>query len=242
MIILPAIDIKDGACVRLHKGDFGTVHKVAEDPLTTAAAFKQAGAVWMHMVDLDGAKTGARPNRELILRTVRASGLQVELGGGIRDMACVADYLEHGVSRVILGSAALKDPAFLKEAVKTYGARVAVGIDARGGMVATQGWTENSAVPYLDFARQVEAVGVQTIIFTDIDCDGELSGPNFEQLAALQQAVSCHIIASGGVRDAGHIRRLAQMGLYSTICGKSIYSGTLDLAQAVQIGGAQDAG
>lgn len=242
MIILPAIDIKDGTCVRLHKGDFGTVHKVAEDPAQTAAAFKQAGASWMHMVDLDGAKTGARPNRELILRTVRESGLRVELGGGIRSMACVADYLENGVARVILGSAALKDPAFLKAAAKAYGARVAVGIDARRGMVSTQGWTEDSAVSYLDFAKQVEAAGVQTIIFTDIDCDGELSGPNFKQLEALRQTVSCRIIASGGVRDAGHIRRLAQMGLYGAICGKSIYSGTLDLAQAIGIGGSQDAG
>lgn len=242
MIILPAIDIKDGACVRLHKGDFDTVHKVAEDPVQTAAVFREAGAVYLHMVDLDGAKTGHRPNRDLILRTIREGGLKTELGGGIRDMACVEDYLENGVERVILGSAALKDPAFLRQAVRAYGARIAVGIDARGGKVSTQGWTEDSSVSYLEFAKQAEDIGVKYIIFTDIDRDGELSGPNFEQLAALQRAVSCRITASGGVRDAGHIQKLADTGLYGVICGKSIYSGTLDLAQAIRIGGVQDAG
>lgn len=242
MILFPAIDIKNGTCVRLRKGDFGTAEKVAESPFETAARFREAGACYMHMVDLDGAKTGERPNRDLILQTVRESGLKTELGGGIRDMACVTDYLENGIDRVILGSAALKDPAFLKEAIHAYGDRIAVGIDAKNGFVATQGWLETSSVSYLDFAKTIEEIGVKYIIFTDIDCDGMLSGPNFEQLAALQNAVSCHITASGGIRDIMHIQRLKGMGLYGTICGKSIYSGTLDLAQAVEIGGAQDAG
>lgn len=242
MILFPAIDIKNGTCVRLRKGDFGTAEKVAESPFETAARFREAGARYMHMVDLDGAKTGERPNRDLILRTVRESGLKTELGGGIRDMACVTDYLENGIDRVILGSAALQDPAFLKEAVHAYGDRIAVGIDAKNGFVATQGWLETSSVSYLDFAKTIEEIGVKYIIFTDINCDGMLSGPNFEQLAALQNAVSCHITASGGIRDITHIQRLKEMGLYGTICGKSIYSGTLDLAQAVEIGGVQDAG
>lgn len=242
MIILPAIDLKGGACVRLRKGDFGTAGKVAEDAVETALSFGRAGARWMHMVDLDGARTGDRPNRELILRVVRESGLHVELGGGIRDMASVEDYLSHGVARVIIGSAALKDPAFLKEAVARYGGRIAVGIDARGGLISTEGWLRTSSVGYLDFARRMESVGVRQIIFTDIDCDGMLSGPNFDQLAALQQAISCRIVASGGIRDLAHIDRLRQMGLYGAICGKSIYSGTLDLARAVETGGDQNAG
>lgn len=239
MIILPAIDIKDGNCVRLLKGDFGTAQKVAEDPLKTASRFKAAGAGWMHMVDLDGAKTGKRPNRNLILNVVKQSGLKVEIGGGIRDMQCVDDYIEGGASRVILGSAALSDREFVKQAVAKYGEKIAVGIDARDGRIATRGWLDTSNVGYLDFAKEIEQIGVKYLIFTDISCDGTLEGPNFEQLEALQNAVSCSIIASGGIRDIGNIQKLCGMSLYGAICGKSIYSGTLDLAQAVKTGGTQ---
>lgn len=241
MIILPAIDIKDGTCVRLLKGDFGTVEKVADNALATATRFKEAGARYMHMVDLDGAKSGGRPNRQLILSTIKESGLKTEVGGGIRTMEDVADYLEHGVYRVILGSAALADPDFVKEAAKQYGAAIAVGIDAKDGFVATHGWLKTSSVPYLDFAKSIEAVGIRTIIFTDIACDGTLAGPNFASLAALQDTVSCNIIASGGIRDIAHIAQLEKMGLYGAICGKSIYSGTLDLRAAIKAGGMQDA-
>lgn len=241
MILFPAIDIRNGTCVRLRKGDFGTAEKVAESPFETAARFRAAGARYMHMVDLDGAKTGERPNRDLILQTMHKSGLKTELGGGIRDMACVEDYLEHGIDRVILGSAALKDPAFVKEAVRVYDDHIAVGIDAKNGLVATQGWLETSDVSYLTFAKAMEDIGVKYIIFTDIDCDGMLGGPNLEQLADLQKAVSCRITASGGIRDITHIQKLKEMGLFGAICGKSIYSGTLDLAQAVELGGVQDA-
>jgi phosphoribosylformimino-5-aminoimidazole carboxamide ribotide isomerase len=239
MIILPAIDIKDGNCVRLIKGDFGTAHKVAEDPFETAARFKEAGAAWMHMVDLDGAKTGERPNSNLILRVIKSCGLNVEIGGGIRDMRSASDYLDSGAARVILGSAALANKDFVKEAVVTYGEKIAVGIDALGGMVATHGWLNTSDVPYTDFAKEMEQIGVKFIIFTDISCDGMLEGPNFSQLEALQKAVSCNIIASGGIRDIDNISRLSSMNLYGAICGKSIYSGTLDLAQAVRTGGVQ---
>lgn len=237
MIILPAIDIKDGNCVRLLKGDFGTAQKVAEDPFKTAARFKSAGAEWMHMVDLDGAKTGDRPNRELIFNVIKRSGLKVEIGGGIRDMQCVEDYLEGGASRVILGSAALSDKEFVKQAVGKYGEKIAVGIDARNGKVATHGWVSTSDVSYIDFAKEVEQIGVKYIIFTDISCDGTLEGPNFLQLEALKKAVSCNIIASGGIRDLENIKKLCVMKLYGAICGKSIYSGTLDLAEAVKTGG-----
>lgn len=237
MIILPAIDIKDGTCVRLVKGDFGTAHKVAESPFDTAAGFKKTGARWMHMVDLDGAKTGKRPNRDLILRVVKESGLNVEIGGGIRDMRSVQDYLEGGAARVILGSAALENKAFVKEAVAAYDEKIAVGIDARGGKVATRGWLDTSDISFTDFAKIIEQMGVKYIIFTDISCDGTLEGPNFEQLQTLQRTVSCNIIASGGMRDIGNITRLRKMGLYGAICGKSISSGTLNLEQAIKTGG-----
>lgn len=242
MIILPAIDLKDGACVRLVRGEFGTAGKVAEDAVQTALSFTRAGAKWMHMVDLDGARTGDRPNRELILAVARSADICIELGGGIRDMASVEDYLSHGIARVILGSAAMRDPDFLRRAVSRYGARIAVGIDSRRGYVSTEGWLNTSRVSYLEFAKRMESVGVRQIIFTDIDCDGTLGGPNVEQLAALQAAVSCRVVASGGIRDIDHIAKLKKMGLFGAICGKSIYSGTLDLKRAIEIGGDQDAG
>jgi phosphoribosylformimino-5-aminoimidazole carboxamide ribotide isomerase len=242
MIILPAIDLKGGTCVRLYRGDFDTAGKVAEDPVATALRFKAAGARWLHMVDLDGAKSGGRPNRRLIIDTVAASGLKVEVGGGIRDMESVNDYLQSGVSRVILGSAALSDEGFVKEAARLFGGRIAVGIDAKDGFVATHGWLDKSSVPYIDFARRIEAAGIKYIIFTDIDCDGTLEGPNFERLEMLKAAVGCNIIASGGIRDNVHIEKLTRMGLYGAICGKSIYSGTLALEQAIKTGGIQDAG
>ena len=241
MVILPAIDIKDGNCVRLYKGDFGTVEKVAEDAVKTALAFKHAGACSMHMVDLDGAKNGGRPNRDLIMETAKASGLKTEIGGGIRDMDSVEDYLQNGLARVILGSAALSRPEFVREASKRYGDRIAVGIDAKNGFVSIHGWIETSEVSYLDFAKRMEDIGIRYIIYTDIDRDGTLEGPNFEHLAALQTAVSCNIIASGGIKDIGHIEKLTAMGLYGAICGKSIYSGSLELKAAVTVGGDQNA-
>jgi len=233
MIILPAIDIKDGNCVRLLKGDFSTAEKVAEDPLKTAAGFALCGASYLHMVDLDGAKSARPVNHEIILKTARQSALFTEVGGGIRDMAAVELYLQNGIKRVILGSVALKNPAFVKEAVKKYGKKIAVGIDAKNGMVSTEGWLNTSDIGYLELAKSMEQAGVKAIIFTDISKDGTLSGPNLEQLDAINRAVSCDIIASGGVTDISDIKALMALGLYGAICGKSIYKGTLDLKQAV---------
>lgn len=233
MYILPAIDIKDRRCVRLLKGDFATVHQVAEDPLETARSFQEAGAEWIHMVDLDGAKTGKRINGDIFEKVAAESGLKVELGGGIRSMDTLEDYFSKGVSRCILGSAALKNPEFVREAVKRYGYRIAVGIDALNGQVAAEGWLEVSEISYIELARRMEDIGVQTLIFTDISKDGTLSGPNLEQLDALSQAVSCNVIASGGIREVGDIKRLKERRLYGAICGKSLYSGTLDLAEAI---------
>ena len=233
MIILPAIDIKDKTCVRLYKGDFSTVEKVAEDPLETALSFKQEGAEWLHMVDLDGAKDALPKNRDIFLNVAAHSGLKVEVGGGIRSLDTVESYLSGGISRVILGSAAVKDPELVFSAVREYGNRIAVGIDAKDGMVAVEGWLDGSEVYFTDLAVQMEKAGVETIIFTDISKDGTLSGPNLSQLSALQKAVSCNIIASGGISDRKDIRALYQAGLYGAICGKSLYRGTLTLQDAL---------
>lgn len=237
MILLPAIDIHKGQCVRLVQGDFSTAHQVAADPLETALSFRQAGAKWLHMVDLDGAKEGRRVNEALFLKVARDSGLELELGGGIRTMEDITFYLENGISRVILGSVALRNPQLVRQAADQWGERIAVGIDARDGMVATEGWLAGSNVSYLDLAKAMEQAGVQTIIYTDIARDGTLSGVNLEQLEALSKAVNCRIIASGGVRNLEDIRACKELGLYGAICGKSLYSGSLSLAEALETAG-----
>ena len=239
MIILPAIDIQEGTCVRLFQGDFSTAQKVAEDPVDTAIQFRADGAAWIHMVDLDGAKHGSRENTETFLQVAARSGLQVELGGGIRDLETVSYYLERGISRVILGSAAVKNPALVQQAVQRYGSRIAVGIDAKNGIVATEGWLDRSGVSYLELAKQMEQIGVQYLIFTDISRDGTLSGLNLEQLDAINRAVSCRIIASGGVRSLADIEACQKLGLYGVICGKSLYQGTLKLKEAIRKAGEQ---
>lgn len=233
MRVLPAIDLKDGQCVRLQKGDYGTAHKVAEDAVETARGFLTAGAELIHMVDLDGAKDGTHANYDVVRRVLKETGAAVELGGGIRTMADVAAVLELGVSRVIIGSAAVKNPEFVREAVARYGDKIAVGIDALGGTVRTEGWLRDSGEDYIGFARLMESYGVRTIIFTDIDKDGMLEGPNFEQLARLREAVSCSIVASGGVSTLSDIRRLRELGIEEAIAGKAVYTGALDLAAAI---------
>lgn len=233
MRVLPAIDLKDGQCVRLQKGDYGTAHKVAEDAVETARGFLAAGAELIHMVDLDGAKDGTHANYDVVRRVLKETGAAVELGGGIRTMADVAAVLELGVSRAIIGSAAVKNPEFVREAVARYGDRIAVGIDALGGTVRTEGWLRDSGEDYIGFARLMESYGVRTIIFTDIDKDGMLEGPNFEQLARLREAVSCSIVASGGVSTLSDIRRLRELGIEEAIAGKAVYTGALNLAAAI---------
>ena len=239
MIILPAIDIKDGKCVRLRKGEFDTAEQVAANPYDTAAGFRKAGAAWIHMVDLDGAKDAKPINAEIFCKVAAESGLKVELGGGIRSMNTIEYYLERGIERVILGSVEVKNPALVKEAVQHFGSQIAVGIDAKQGMVATEGWLDTSNVHYIEMAKMMEAVGVQTIIYTDISKDGMLSGVNGEQLDAINQAVECNIIASGGVKSLADIELCKQLNLYGVICGKSIYSGSLSLAEAVAKAGVQ---
>lgn len=234
MIILPAIDIHEGKCVRLFRGDYSTAEVVAGDPLETAKSFREQGAHWLHMVDLDGAKAGKPVNHQLILSTADSAGMHVEVGGGIRNMQTVEDYLMGGASRVILGSAALEDPEFVKKAVKTYGKQIAVGIDALDGIAAAEGWTKKSGMDYLDVAKRMEDIGVQYIICTDIHQDGTQAGPNLEMLDKLNRSVSCNIIASGGVSSLLDIINLYDLGLYGAIAGKAVYAGTLDLKAAVR--------
>ncbi len=233
MIILPAIDIKDGNCVRLVQGDYGTAHKVAENYMKTAQGFVQAGAEWIHMVDLDGAKDAKPVNTEIFLDVAKNTSLKVEVGGGIRNLDTVESYLSQGISRIILGSVALKNPELVALAVKEYHEKIAVGIDAKNGFVAVEGWLDASTVDYISLAKEMCKMGVQTIIFTDISKDGTLSGVNREQLKALHDAVDCNIIASGGVHTMEDIKACTKMGLYGTICGKSLYQGTLNLKEAI---------
>ncbi|MGN0470951.1 MAG: 1-(5-phosphoribosyl)-5-[(5-phosphoribosylamino)methylideneamino]imidazole-4-carboxamide isomerase [Acutalibacteraceae bacterium] len=235
MIILPAIDIKDGMCVRLYKGDYSTAHKVADSAVETAKKFEADGAKYMHMVDLDGAKDGKRVNSDVILEVRKNCGLKIEVGGGIRSMESVEFYLENGIERVILGSAAIKDPEFVKEAVKNYASKIAVSVDALNGMVSADGWTDTSEINYIELSKRMEDIGVQYIIFTDISKDGMLSGPNLTMLDELKTSVSCNIIASGGVSNLKDIINLTDLDIYGAICGKSIYSGTLELSQAIEV-------
>ena len=239
MILFPAIDLKDGKAVRLYKGDFATAHQVSDDPLATAKAFYDAGARHIHMVDLDGARSGARQNGAIVQAVAQNSGLKVELGGGIRSMADLEEVFALGVWRCVIGSAAVSHPEFVKEAVAKYGERIAVGIDAMDGIVKTAGWEQSSGLNYLEFAKSMESMGVKTIIFTDIATDGMLSGPSFDQLADLQKAVDCQIVASGGVSSNEDLSKLNGMGLYGAIIGKAYYAGTVDLEQAVKEEGEQ---
>lgn len=235
MIIFPAIDIMDGTPVRLLRGDFDTAEQVAEDVLTTAKQFARVGCTWVHMVDLDGSLQKKPVNTDPILQVVEHTPLKVEVGGGIRTMEDIAFYLDRGVDRVILGSVALKNPELVQQAVDAYGDKIAVGIDAKQGTVATEGWTEDSQMDFIDLAKAMEKMGVATIIYTDIGRDGTLSGPDVQGLDRLNKAVGCNVIASGGVTTITDILVMKDKKMYGTICGKCIYKKTLDLREAVGI-------
>lgn len=235
MIIFPAIDIMDGKPVRLLRGDFATAEQVAEDVLTTAKQFARVGCTWVHIVDLDGSLQKKPVNTDPILQVVEHIPLKVEVGGGIRTMEDIAFYLDRGVDRVILGSVALKNPELVQQAVDAYGDKIAVGIDAKQGMVATEGWTEDSQMDFIDLAKAMEKMGVATIIYTDIGRDGTLSGPDVQGLDRLNKAVGCNVIASGGVTTITDILVMKDKKMYGTICGKCIYKKTLDLREAVGI-------
>lgn len=238
MILFPAIDLKDGACVRLVKGDMDQATIYAEDPGAQAASFADAGCEWVHVVDLNGAFAGRPVNAAAVDAILGAVEVPIQLGGGIRDRATIDFWLERGVSRVILGTAALRDPDLVRAAAGAAPGRVAVGIDARGGRVAVEGWAETSDMIVLDLARKFEDAGVAAIIYTDIDRDGVLTGPNVEATAALARAIDIPVIASGGVSSLDDLRALmavADSGITGVISGRAIYDGRIGLAEALAL-------
>ncbi|EAD2920549.1 1-(5-phosphoribosyl)-5-[(5-phosphoribosylamino)methylideneamino]imidazole-4-carboxamide isomerase [Listeria monocytogenes] len=235
MQIFPAIDLKNGQCVRLFQGDFSKKTVVNEDPIAQAKAFATDGATYLHIVDLDGALEGCPINLEIIQKMKITAKIPVQVGGGIRSMAQVDYYLESGIDRVIIGSAALTDPDFLRAAVQKYGAKIAAGIDAKNGFVATRGWLDVSQVSYLDLAKRMEKVGVETIIYTDISRDGTLTGPNLEQMANLKEHVKVNLIASGGVSSRADLEALAKLGLYGAIAGKALYNRQISMSDIVEV-------
>ncbi|MCE5217365.1 1-(5-phosphoribosyl)-5-[(5-phosphoribosylamino)methylideneamino]imidazole-4-carboxamide isomerase [bacterium] len=236
MLILPAIDLSDGKCVRLKQGDMNQKTVFSDDPAQMAVRWADAGAQVLHLVDLDGAMVGRSANLEAVERILKAIRIPVELGGGLRTRDDVARVLDLGVKWAIMGTSALSKPQELKRCLKEFGDRITVGIDARDGRVAVQGWTETSDVSALDLARKMEELGVRRIIFTDIATDGMLAGPNVESTRALAEAVSVDIIASGGVttlNDLRVLKALEPLGVVGAIVGRALYSGTIDLAEAI---------
>ena len=234
MNIFPAIDLYAGQAVRLYKGDYAQMTVYDPEPLNTAKKFEAAGAKYLHMVDLEGAKTGGTPNMDTIRRIVENTSLFVELGGGIRSMDVVERYLAAGVRRVILGTAAITDGDFVLRAVEQYGDAVAVGADVRDGQVAIKGWTELSGMTLDAFCEKFQRTGVRTLICTDISRDGAMQGTNRALYADLQRRYAMDIIASGGVSSLEDVRALAALGLYGAIIGKAYYTGAIDLKQAIE--------
>ncbi|MEK0286612.1 1-(5-phosphoribosyl)-5-[(5-phosphoribosylamino)methylideneamino]imidazole-4-carboxamide isomerase [Caldifermentibacillus hisashii] len=233
MILFPAIDIRDGKCVRLIQGDYGK-QQTYGDPVEMAKKWEEAGAEFLHIVDLDGALVGETKNLSAIQLILETIHIPIQLGGGIRSLEKVERLMEMGVSRVILGSAALRDEQFLDEALETYGSAIAVSIDAKNGFVATDGWTKTSEVEALAFAKKLEEKGCQTIVYTDIAKDGMLSGPNFSELEKINWETTMDVIASGGVSSLEDLRKLKALNMYGAIIGKAIYTGKINLEQALK--------
>ena len=235
MIIYPAIDLYEGKAVRLFKGDYAQMTVYSDNPPEIAQAFKAAGATHLHLVDLEGAKAGRPANLGVIRSIIAASGLFTEVGGGIRNMETVEAYLSIGVSRVILGTAAVENPAFLREALDKYGERIAVGVDLKDGFVAIKGWTEKSQLTAEAFFGQMERLGVKTVICTDISRDGAMKGTNRELYKALSEKYSIDLIASGGVSSMEDVAALRKMNLHGAIIGKAYYIGAIDLHEAIEV-------
>ena len=235
MELFPAIDLIGGCAVRLAKGDYTQKTVYSDNPAEVAKSFAAAGAKYLHVVDLEGAKDGGTPNLETIQNIVENGGLLVEVGGGIRSEEVIQKYLDAGVFRVILGTAAVQNPAFLEEMVQKYGEKIAVGVDIKDGMVAIKGWTEVSAESCFDFCEKLQKIGVKTIICTDISKDGLLSGTNLELYKELSEKFSVDIVASGGVTTLDDVKKLADMGMYGAILGKALYTGNIDLKAAVEL-------
>lgn len=235
MLIFPAIDLYNGCAVRLLKGDYDNMTIYSDNPLEIAKKFQEAGAEYIHMVDLEGAKEGTTPNLSVVESVVKNTNLKVEIGGGIRSMAVVEKYREIGVSRVILGTAAVEDETFLKEAVKKYGDFIAVGADIKDGFVAIKGWVEKSNVTCDEFFKRLSEIGVKTVICTDVSKDGAMQGTNRQLYRDLSRKFSMDIVASGGVSSIDDIIALRTLDLYAAIVGKAYYLGAIDLKTAIEV-------
>ena len=235
MKIFPAIDLFGGKAVRLYKGDYNAMTVYSDNPVEIALDFKAQGAKYMHVVDLEGAKTGDTPNLETIKKLVSATDMFVEVGGGIRSMAVIEKYVTVGVNRVILGTAAVTDSEFLKEAVARYGDKIAVGVDIKDGVVAIKGWTEKSQLDAFEFCKYLQSIGVKTVICTDISKDGAMQGANYDLYKKLNSQLKMDIIASGGVSDIEGIKILADNNLYGAIIGKAYYTRAISLRETIEV-------
>lgn len=228
MILFPAIDIKNGKCVRLTQGDYNKEKIYNDSPVEAATDWERLDAAYLHIVDLDGAKTGVSINKTSIKAISEQVSIPIQLGGGIRSMSVIQEYITAGVDRVIIGTAAINDKTFLKEAVEAYGSKIAVSIDARNGYVATNGWTSTSTVKAIDLVKDLESLGVETIVYTDILKDGMLQGPNFKELQEINEAATMNLIASGGISSPADVEKLKSLDLYGAIIGKALYDGTMN--------------
>lgn len=233
MKIFPAIDLSEGCAVRLLKGDYNQKTVYSDDPVSIAKGFRTAGGEILHLVDLDGAKSGYAAAAEIVAKIAAESGMFVEIGGGIRNAETVKQYLDAGVGRVILGTAALRDRAFLEEMIRLYGEKIAVGVDIKNGNVAVQGWTEDDGVKYTDFLDYLDGIGVATVICTDVSKDGAMQGTNRELYRELAAKYSFKVVASGGVSTLDDIKALAKMDIYGAIVGRALYNGAIDLKEAI---------
>ena len=234
MIILPAIDIYEGKAVRLLKGDYDKLTVYSERPEEIGLEFARCGAEWVHIVDLEGARSGETPNLPVITRIIDTCGLRAEVGGGIRSMAVIEKYLDAGVSRVVLGTAAVKDPQLLDEAVKRFGDCIAVGVDIKNNYVAIKGWTEKSDLKAMDFCKDLQDRGVSTIVCTDISRDGAMKGTNVALYKRMSKSLKLNIVASGGVSSEEDVKALRKAGLYGAIIGKAYYTGAIDLKKILE--------
>ncbi|TQS76491.1 1-(5-phosphoribosyl)-5-[(5-phosphoribosylamino)methylideneamino]imidazole-4-carboxamide isomerase [Ornithinibacillus gellani] len=235
MILFPAIDIRDGKCVRLIQGDYSQEKIYGDSPVDMARKWESLGAEALHLVDLDGARTGNSLNENMVIDIASTLNIPVQVGGGIRTIQQIETYLNAGVARVILGTAAIKNEALLKQAVAAYGEKIAVSIDARNGLVATDGWTETSNMKALELIQKLEKLDIKTIVYTDILKDGMLSGPNIKELAAIQAATNIQVIASGGVTTITDIAQLRNLEMYGAIIGKALYDGTLKFESILEV-------
>lgn len=235
MNVFPAIDLYDGKAVRLYKGDYAQMTIYSDNPLSVAKQFESLGAKYLHLVDLEGAKDGTTPNLEVVKNIAKNTNLFIEIGGGIRSMETIKNYLDCGVSRVILGTSAVMDQQFLKKAIKEYGEKIAVGVDVKDGFVAIKGWVEKSNYTCFEFCLLMQSLGVKTIICTDVSKDGAMQGVNRELYKQLNEKFSLQIVASGGVSSLKDIVQLKELGLYGAIIGKAYYVGAIDLKEALEI-------